>query len=167
MKKLGFARKLLAMVLMTVLLMGTAVIPMNVGYAFSFPWNSNSNAAEEYAAEDEYDYWIDCSSCKTTGYCKYCDGTGRKSNGRMCTNCDGSGACSRCGGVGLRKLLLINGREYVVCGSCLGSTLCSLCDGSGRSAGGTILGSSYGTTCYLCKGRGSCQTCKGKGYTGW
>lgn len=159
MKKFGFAQKFLALALMAVVLMSATVVPMNVGHAFSFPWNSNS---EGVAAEDDYDYWIECNTCKGSGACKSCGGTGRSSTGRMCTLCDGTGNCPHCGGVGQRKLLLIDGVEYVVCRGCLGSGICSSCDGKKYTGGGGYLGA---LTCYSCKGSGVCGSCKGKGYT--
>lgn len=122
--------------------------------------NSNSNTS----SSDDYDYWIECSGCKGSGVCSMCDGTGRKSTGRMCTHCDGTGECPRCEGKGERKLILVNGKEYVVCPSCHGSTVCSFCDGTGK-------GDYYRTfgqlSCYGCKGSGVCNTCRGKGYTNY
>ena len=103
-----------------------------------------------------------CAVCDASGVCKYCDGTGRKSNGRQCTFCDGSKVCSSCEGEGYRRLVYVNGKEYVECMSCHGNITCSACRGSGKS-GQTLMGKKI--DCSLCDGSGKCGSCKGKGYT--
>lgn len=55
----------------------------------------------------------------------------------------------------------------IACTECdgTGKRVCSICDGTGKR---TSRRSSSSTQCYLCKGsgrRGTCQTCKGTGYT--
>ena len=124
--------------------------------------NSRRSTNNNTSNSDDYDYWMTCSTCKGTGNCKQCDGTGRRSNGRMCTTCNGTGECSTCEGLGERKLILVNGKEYVVCGSCHGSTICKFCDGTGKSG---YYGSLGQLSCYSCKGKGICGICGGKGYT--
>ena len=124
--------------------------------------NNRKSTNNNTSNSDDYDYWMTCSTCKGTGNCKQCDGTGRRSNGRMCTTCNGTGECSTCEGLGERKLILVNGKEYVVCGSCHGSTICKFCDGTGKSG---YYGSLGQLSCYSCKGKGICGICGGKGYT--
>lgn len=123
--------------------------------------SANSNTSS-YSDSDDYDYWIDCFYCKGSGTCNQCNGSGRKSNGRMCTYCDGTGDCPRCEGLGERKLIMVNGKEYVVCAFCHGSTICASCDGSGNGYYYRTFGM---TSCYSCKGSGICNACRGKGYT--
>lgn len=120
--------------------------------------NNRKSTNNNVSSSDDYDYWMTCASCKGTGTCKKCGGTGRQRNGRMCPSCDGTGDCSVCEGLGERKLLLIDGKEYVECGACHGDTKCTSCDGTGKS-------SSEKFPCFRCGGSGVCDVCRGKGYT--
>ena len=77
-------------------------------------------------------YSISCSTCKGSGDCHWCSGSGRRSNGRQCTSCQGSGKCHMCNGAGSRKLVMVNGREYVECPACHGTgSNCWICHGRG------------------------------------
>lgn len=148
---------LILAVIAVLLFSGRSIVRSRVNNADTQAGISNSNA--------QAGNYIACTICKSSGICHWCDGSGRRANGRQCTSCHGSGKCSNCNGTGAKELIMVNGREYVRCSSCSGSGVCSSCGGTGRGDSISFSGSAYQTNCFTCNGSGTCRFCNGRGYT--
>ena len=99
----------------------------------------------------------ECSTCKGSGVCKKCSGTGvyYQSPNRpkaYCEDCQKTGTCYACLGKG--KL------NVPGCSICNGTGSCKYCLGSGKK-----LGNYYNTLvdCGTCNASGKCQRCLGTG----